>query len=194
MRVGLVGGTFDPPHEGHLALARAARAHFRLHLVLFLPAGQPWRKTREITEAEHRLVMLRLAIEGDDTFGICDLELRRPGPTYTADTLDALAGERLDDVFWFIVGADALADLPNWHDPGRIVRHAVIAAAEREGAELARAIASVPEFRDRIETFPMVAVNVSSTDIRSRVGLGESIGDYVPAPVAAYVAEHGLYA
>ena len=194
MRVGLVGGTFDPPHEGHLALARAARAHFGLHLVLFVPAGQPWRKTREITPAAHRLAMLRLAIDGDESFGISDLELRRSGPTYTADTLDALAGERLDDMFWFIVGADALADLPNWHDPARIVRHAVIAVAEREGAELQRAIAAVPEFRDRIETFPMPRVDVSSTEIRARAGRGESIAGLVPDAVAAYIREHGLYA
>lgn len=198
MRVGLLGGTFDPPHNAHLALARAARDHFALDLVLFIPAGQPWRKTREISAADHRLAMLRLAIAGDDSFGVCDLELRRPGPTYTADTVDQLAGERLDDVFWFIVGADALADLPNWHEPARIVRHAIIAAAAREGADLDRAIAAVPDFKDRIEPFPMPSIDISSTAIRARVAAGRPLATpsgegLVPPAVAAYIAQHALY-
>jgi nicotinate-nucleotide adenylyltransferase len=194
MRVGILGGTFDPPHNGHLALADAARAHFSLDLVLFIPAGQPWRKTREITPAEHRLEMLRLAIDENNAFGISDVELRRTGPTYTADTLDELAGERLDDMFWFIVGADALADLPNWHEPARIVRHAVIAVAGREGADVAAAIAAVPALKDRIETFPMPPADVSSTDIRARVARREPIGDLVPAAIATYIQAHRLYA
>jgi nicotinate-nucleotide adenylyltransferase len=194
MRVGILGGTFDPPHNGHLALARAARDYFALDLVLFIPAGQPWRKTREITAAEHRLAMLRLLTAGDDTFGISDIELRRPGPTYTADTIDELAGERLDDAFWFVVGADALADLPNWHEPQRIVRHAVIAVADREGADLDAAITAVPALKDRVQAFPMAAVDISSTDIRDRVAAGRSIADLVPGTVASYINEHRLYA
>jgi nicotinate-nucleotide adenylyltransferase len=193
MKLGILGGTFDPVHNGHLALAAAARDHFRLDLVLFVPAGRPWRKTREITAAEHRLAMLRLAIAGEETFGISDVELRRAGPTYTADTLDALAGERLDDEFWFIAGADALADLPNWKDPERIVRHAIVAVAPRNGSEVERAIGAVPALAGRIEPFPMAAVDVSSTEVRRRAAASEPIEHLVPAPVAAYIKEHRLY-
>ena len=197
MRVGILGGTFDPVHNGHLALARAAHAELGLDLVLFIPAGEPWRKTREISSAEHRLEMLRLAIAGEQVFGISDIELRRSGPTYTADTLEALAGERLDDSFWFIVGADALADLPQWMDPARIVDHAMIAVADRGGASLEAAIdaatAAVPALEGRIQRFTMPAVDVSSTDIRARVAAGGDISAMVPVVIAAYIRDQGLY-
>lgn len=193
MRVGILGGTFDPVHLGHVAIARAARAELGLDLVLFVPAGQPWRKTREITDTEHRLAMLRLAIGADQAFGISDIELGRPGPTYTAETLDALAGERLDDEFWFIVGADALADLPNWKEPARIVKHATIAVAERDGADLEAAIAAVPAFSERIVRFAMPEIDVSSTEVRSCVRHRQSIEDLVPPPVATYITARGLY-
>ncbi|MBI5289466.1 MAG: nicotinate-nucleotide adenylyltransferase [Chloroflexi bacterium] len=193
MKVGILGGTFDPVHVGHLALAEAALWHFGLDLVLFVPASQPWRKTREITSAEHRLAMLRLALAGKERFAISDVELRRSGPTYTADTLDDLAGERLDDEFWFIAGADALADLPNWKDPERIARHAILAAAPRNGADIERAIAAVPALAGRIEPFPLSRIDVSSTEIRRRVAASEPIDTLVPPGVAAYITQHGLY-
>jgi nicotinate-nucleotide adenylyltransferase len=198
VRVGILGGTFDPVHNGHLALARAAQAGLGLELVLFIPAGEPWRKTREITPAEHRLEMLRLAIAGEPAFGISDVELRRSGPTYTADTLEALAGERLDDSFWFIVGADALIDLPQWMNPERIVNHAVIAVADRDGTSVETAIgaatAAVPALAGRIERFAMPVVDVSSTEVRARVAAGEDIAENVPAAVATYIRDHSLYA
>lgn len=197
MNIGILGGTFDPVHSGHLALAAAARDHFALHTVLFVPAGQPWRKTRTITAPAHRLAMLELAIAGDDTLGISDIELRRSGPTYTADTLDALAGERLDDAFWFILGADALADLPHWKEPDRIVRHAVIAVAARTGLdidrEIRRTIAAVPALAGRIEPFPMPPWNHSSTEIRARAARAESLAGLVPPAVEAYITQHRLY-
>lgn len=193
MNIGILGGTFDPVHDGHLALAAAAREHFRLASVLFVPAGQPWRKTRVITTAGHRLAMLQLAIAGDDSLGISDLELRRPGPTYTADTLDELAGERLDDAFWFILGADALADLPRWKDPERIVRHAVIAVTPRTGFEIDSAIAALPILGGRIEPFPMSPWNHSSTEIRTRAAGGESLAGMVPPSVERYIMDHRLY-
>lgn len=193
MKIGLLGGTFDPVHNGHLGMARAARDHFALDEVLFLPAGQPWRKTRQISAAEHRLVMLRLAIKDETTFGICDLELRTPGPSYTADTLDALTGERLDDMFWFIIGADALADIPNWKDPLRIIRHAILAVTPRLGFDMQRALAAVPELAPRIAQFPMSPWNESSSEIRRKANSGDRIDDLVPTSVAAYIEEHRLY-
>lgn len=195
MRVGVLGGTFDPVHMAHLAIAESAREALSLDLVLFVPAGEPWRKShREITAAEHRLAMLRLAVEGNEAFGISDAELRREGPTFTADTLEALAGERLDDQFWFIVGADALADLPQWHDPARIVKHARLAVTDRDVQDADLLAMGVVEFRDRIDTFASPRLQVSSSELRERVAAGGSIRYLTPEPVAKYIATHGLYA
>ena len=194
MRVGILGGTFDPVHNGHLILAEHACTQLQLDLVLFIPAGEPWRKAnRQITAAPHRLAMLQLAIANNQTFGISDIELRHLGPTYTADTLEALAAERLDDEFYFIVGADALADLPNWHEPHRIVQHAILAVARRGDQSIESAIASVPQLTDRIVRFNMPAVPISSTDIRARIAAKRSIAGLVPPPVEHYITEHHLY-
>ena len=194
MKVGILGGTFDPVHNGHLILADAARTQLALDIVLFVPAGEPWRKAhRTITPGEFRLAMLMLAITDHAQFGISDIELRHPGPTYTADTLEALAAERLDDEFYFIVGADALADLPSWHDPARIVQHAVLAVADRNGHQLETAIAAVPELAQRIVRFDMPPTPISSTDIRARAAAGGDISATVPHAVARYIAEHRLY-
>lgn len=194
MNVGILGGTFDPVHFGHLLLAEQARDQLGLDQVLLIPAGDPWRKShRAITPAEHRLAMLRLAIEGSSAFGISDIELRREGPTYTADTLEALAGERLDDAFWFILGADALRDLPNWREPERIVKHAMLAVAPRESHEMAVAKRHVPEITGKITTFECPRNDISSSDIRERVAAGRSIRYFTPDAVRAYIEEHALY-
>jgi nicotinate-nucleotide adenylyltransferase len=194
MRVGVLGGTFDPVHVAHLVIAEAAREALSLDLVLFIPAGEPWRKSqRAITPAEHRLAMLTLAVAGNKAFGISDVELRRDGPTYTADTLEALAGQRLDDEFWFIVGADALADLPQWHEPARIVKHARLAAAPRDVQDANVAAQGVREFRDRIDLFTAPRLELSSSDIRARAAAGRSVRYLVPDDVALYIAEHQLY-
>jgi nicotinate-nucleotide adenylyltransferase len=190
----VLGGTFDPVHVGHLVLAERARDALRLDVVLFVPAGEPWRKShREITHASHRLAMLHLAVDDNDGFGISDVELRREGPSYTADTLAALAGERLDDEFFFIVGSDALADLPNWHEPERIARHALLAVAPREDEVVDAASLGVPGIAERIVTFAMPRIDVSSTDVRARVAAGASVRYVVPDAVRAYIEEHGLY-
>ena len=194
MRVGVLGGTFDPVHVGHLLLAEQARSHFKLDLVLFVPAGDPWRKAdRKITHASHRLAMLGLAVEGNDAFGISDVELTREGPSYTADTLAALAGERLDDEFYFIVGSDALADLPNWHEPERIVRHAMLAVAPREAQLTDATTLGIPGIEGRVAPFSLVRTDISSTDIRARVAADDSIRYMIPEAVRKYIEDHGLY-
>jgi nicotinate-nucleotide adenylyltransferase len=195
VKVGILGGTFDPVHVAHLIIADRAREELALDSVLFMPAGEPWRKShRTVSEGEHRLAMLKLAVEGNDAFGISDLELRRDGPTYTADTLEALAAERLDDAFWFIVGADALADLPNWREPERIVRHAVLAVAPRDAQEVNAMSLNVPGIAPgRIVLFEAPRMAVSSSDVRDRVRAGRSIRYLVPDTVERYIRDHGLY-
>jgi nicotinate-nucleotide adenylyltransferase len=194
MNIGILGGTFDPVHVAHLVLAEQARDQLTLDQVLFIPAGDPWRKShRAITPAQHRLAMLRLAIEGNDAFAISDIELHREGPTYTADTLEALAGERLDDAFWFILGADALADLPNWREPERIVKHAMLAVARRDGREVDAAELNIPALAGRLQLFTCPRLAISSTEIRGRVVAGRSIRYLVPDAVAAYIEQHNLY-
>jgi nicotinate-nucleotide adenylyltransferase len=194
LKAGLLGGTFDPVHMGHLLLAEHAREALALDQVLFVPAGEPWRKGhREITPAEHRLAMLRLAVAGNDALGITDIELRREGPSYTADTLEALAGERLDDEFYFILGADALADLPHWRDPERIVRHATLAVAPREEDEVELGWLAERGLASRVVTFAFPRIDVSSTDVRRRAAAGLSVRYMVPDGVAAYIVAQGLY-
>lgn len=194
MKVGVLGGTFDPVHLGHLVLAERARDELSLDLVLFVPAGDPWRKShREITPAEHRLAMLQLAVEGNDAFGVSDLEIRREGPTYTADTLAVLAAERLDDEFYFIVGADALADMPNWHEPERIVEHARLAVAPRDVQEANIAALALPAIAGRIVQFTMPPLAVSSTEVRERIAAGRSVRYLVGDRVLDYIGERGLY-
>jgi nicotinate-nucleotide adenylyltransferase len=194
VRVGILGGTFDPIHVAHLRLAENAREALALDEVLFVPAGDPWRKSdRRITAAEHRLAMLQLAVANRDDFAISEIELRRGGPTYTADTLEELAGERLDDEFWFIVGADALSDMPNWHEPERIVAHAMLAVAARAGETVDPAKGVLPGVAGRVQTFSMERMDVSSTDIRALVAAGRSIRYLVPLEVERYIAAHQLY-
>jgi nicotinate-nucleotide adenylyltransferase len=194
MKVGILGGTFDPVHLGHLILAEEARNALDLALVLFIPAGDPWRKAdREITPPEHRLAMLQRAVADNDAFGISDIELRRTGPTYTADTLEALAAERLDDEFFFIAGSDALADMANWHEPERIVKHATLAVAPRDVQEANAVILNIPGIKAHIVTFAMPRIDISSTDIRARVRAGHGIRYFVPAVVETYISENRLY-
>jgi nicotinate-nucleotide adenylyltransferase len=194
VRAGILGGTFDPVHTGHLVLAEQARSQLPLDVVLFLPAGRPWRKSeRVITDASHRLAMLRLAVAGNDAFAIVESELRGEGPTYTADTLERLAADRPDDELWFIAGADALADMPNWHDPVRILRYARLAAAARNATEGAMPLPPVEGIEDRTDRFGMPRLDISSTDIRARVAGGRSIRYLVPDAVAAYITKRALY-
>ena len=197
MRLGVLGGTFDPVHRGHLALAGAARDELGLEQVLFVPAGQPWRKTgQEIGANEDRLAMLCLALEGDPSFQIATLELERSGPSYTADTLEALAAQRRGDEMYFIVGQDALADLPNWVRPERILELARLAVARRpevSAEALEEAQRRVPALRERVVWLKMPPVEVSATEIRERVRRGQPIRGMVPAAVADYIRQHGLY-
>lgn len=190
MRLGVLGGTFDPIHLGHLILAEYAREQLSLERVLFVPAGDPWRKAgRHISAAVHRLAMTRLAVEDSPYFEVDDCELRRDGPTYTVDTLRYLRETRRPDELYFLLGEDALADLPFWHDPGGIARLAVIAVAPREGAE----VPTLPFDASRLVNLAMPYIGISSTLLRERAAAGLSLRYQVPEPVRIYIERYRLY-
>jgi nicotinate-nucleotide adenylyltransferase len=191
----MLGGTFDPVHVGHLVLGEAAREQLGLDRVIFVPAGHPWRKPdRNVSPAGHRLAMLKLAVGRNSAFEVSTLEIEREGPSYSEITLAELQRANPGAELVFILGQDALADLPNWHDPRRVVELATLAVAEREGAESAvgeePALAALDA---RIISVRMPVIAVSSSDLRRRVREGRSIRYLVPDEVAGYINQHGLY-
>ncbi|MGD9889790.1 MAG: nicotinate-nucleotide adenylyltransferase [Dehalococcoidia bacterium] len=197
-RIGVLGGTFDPVHLGHLILADEAREALGLDRLLLMPAAQPWRKAeREVTAADHRLAMLRLAVADNPAFDVSTLEIDRGGPTFTVETLAALRAELVTPAdLVFLLGEDALLDMPHWRDPAGILRLARLGVAARPGSApidfdaLERAM---PGVTGRVEVVPMPLVAISSTDIRRRVREGRSVRYLLPQPVQAYIVEHRLY-
>jgi nicotinate-nucleotide adenylyltransferase len=181
----LLGGTFDPPHIGHLVLAECARAQFDATRVVFLPAGDPYRKrARIVSPGEHRLAMTRLAVASNPAFSVDDREMRRSGPTYTVDTLEELHAEGTTNVI-LILGSDAVADMAHWKRPERIRELATIAVAAKPGATLR------PEDAEAVIAMPPLAI--SSSLIRARVALGEPVRYLAPDAVREYIEQHGLY-
>jgi nicotinate-nucleotide adenylyltransferase len=198
VRLGVLGGTFDPPHVGHLILAEEARMRLQIEKMLFVPAGDPWRKAgQEITPAEHRLAMVRLMLASDPYFEVSTLEVERQGPSYTVDTLEALHqqyGPGLE--LYFILGEDALYDLPNWKEPARIVSLAWLAVAPRppeRGWTSADLEAAVPGLSERVVPLPMPTIDISSSALRERARAGLSLRYMVPPDVEEYIRRHGLY-
>ena len=180
----ILGGTFDPPHIGHLVLAECARVQFAASRVVFVPAGDPYRKTgRHVSSAHHRLAMVRLAIADNPAFAIDEREVRRDGPTYTVETLEELRAEGHAHIV-LILGADAVEDMPQWKHPGRIRELATLAVAPQDTQS-----AGLPGYL----TVDMPPLSISSTLIRNRVASGRPIRYLTTDSVARYVAEHGLY-
>jgi nicotinate-nucleotide adenylyltransferase len=191
-RIGLMGGTFDPPHLAHLAIAEAAREHFSLERVIWLPAGDPPHKSQSITPQEHRYAMTLLATAEHAHFEVSRLELDREGPSYTLHTLRHYEHTMRGYELYFIVGADSLQELMTWHRPDEIVKLARLIAVTRPGTELT--LASLPsEFAPRIELLPQPGMAISSSDIRQRVAAGKTVRYLTPAPVEAYFRKHHLY-
>ncbi len=195
MRSGVLGGTFDPPHLAHLALAAAARHALALDRVVFVPAGQPWRKAdRLVTDAALRLRMLRAALEPLSWAEISAVEMVRGGPSYSAQTLAGLASEGGE--WWFVLGADALAELPHWHDPRGLVAVARLALASRgpDGLEVPPAVLrAVRGIEQRIDHVPLPPLDISSTDLRARVREGRPTDVLLPEGVRRIVDEARLY-
>jgi nicotinate-nucleotide adenylyltransferase len=197
-RVGVLGGTFDPPHLAHLAAAEEAREALELQRVIFVPAGQPWQKAeRDVTPASIRLAMVEQAIAGNPGFAVDRCELDRPGPSYTVDTLaDLAAREPPGTDLWFILSAEALAGFATWRDPARIVglaRLCVVPRGPAPDAAVAPFLAAFPSAVSRLAVLGRPRIEISSTEIRERVRAGRSIRYLVPVGVADVIARYSLY-
>lgn len=191
-RLGVFGGTFDPPHVGHLALAEWAREELSLDRVLFVPAGTPPHKASARAGAAHRLAMTRAAVRGNPAFAVSTIETRRAGPSYTADTLAAIARAHPKAELWLLMGADMYATFDSWVRPGEIAALATLAVALRPGTKAPRASRAATRGRG-VRWLANPALEVSSSAVRARAARGRSLRYLVPDAVARYVAKHRLY-
>lgn len=192
-RVGVFGGSFDPPHFGHLALAEWARTELHLDRVVFVPAGRPPHKHRgSLSAAKHRLAMTRLAVRGNPAFAVSTLETRRPGASYTADTLRALAAAAPRARWHLLMGADMFATFDAWREPDAIARCAVLVVALRPGVRVPRGSRWARAGRG-VVWLTNPGLDVSSSALRARAARGLGLRYLVPDRVAGYVARHGLY-
>jgi nicotinate-nucleotide adenylyltransferase len=196
--IGLFGGTFDPIHCGHLAVAEGVQSALNLHRIIFIPTGQPWLKEdMAISAAEHRVQMVRLAIAGKSGFELSTIEVERPGPSYTVDTLGVLRRQLGTEAnLFFLLGSDALADFPKWKEPGRIIEMCQLVAFGRPGVALpvlSRFEKTVPGISQRVIFAETPDVDVSATEIRTRIAQGLSVDGMVPPAVEQYIEENHLY-
>jgi nicotinate-nucleotide adenylyltransferase len=196
VRIGVFGGTFNPPHLGHLVCAQEAYVQLGLDRVMLIPVFAPPHKTLEDDPGpEHRLELCRLAVGGDERFIVSALETSRPGPSYTVDTLQELHAKEPDNELFLILGGDVAAGLPSWRAPEVVVALATPAVANRRGTPRARAVAGLSELPGAAGArfFSMPWIGVSSTMIRRRVKAGQPIRYLVPDAVAAYIEAKGMY-
>jgi len=198
MDIGLLGGTFDPVHKGHIAVAEEVRARLGLAEVIFMPAARtPFKEEDCISSVEHRVRMVRLAIAGYPYFKLSTIEMNRSGPSYTIDTiveLRDLVGE--DCEIFFIMGCDSLASFPRWKEPERLIQACRLVAVPRPDCavpDLATLEADLPGISERVTVLDEPNVDISATEIRERVARGLSISHLVPEPVDEYIKKHELY-
>jgi nicotinate-nucleotide adenylyltransferase len=190
MRIGMLGGTFDPVHLGHIALAEAAAAELSLDTVLVVPnASPPHKPDREITPYEHRVKMLEIAFGDCDIAELCEMETGTDAPHYTIDTVRALKSARGEDTDLFLLlGSDEAADFPGWRDPEKILEEVTVAVVPRAGCD-----ASAVENQDRFRILSVEIPGISSTEIRERAASGDRLEGLVDPGVADYIAKHALY-
>jgi nicotinate-nucleotide adenylyltransferase len=193
-RVGVMGGTFDPIHYGHLVTAEEAVAQFGLDQVVFVPTGRPWMKVdRDVSPGEDRYLMTVVATASNPRFSVSRVEIDREGPTYTVDTLRLLADEHPDAELYFITGADAMLEIFDWKEAGDVLTLAHFIAATRPGYDLARFEAAAPTQHPRVSMMDIPALAISSSDIRRRVHEGRAIRYLLPEGVKSYIEKQGLY-
>jgi len=191
--IGLLGGSFDPVHNAHLALARAAYEQLHLSSVRLIPAGHAWQKRRSLTPARHRLAMLKLALEFLGPWAEIDkIETQRSGPTYTIDTLDALEQIHGKQNWFWIMGTDQLANFCSWHRWEELTKRLTLAVAIRAKTPW-QIPSSLAALKTPIKKISMPTSELSSTEIRNRILQQQSIAQLVPAPIAQYIASHQLY-
>jgi nicotinate-nucleotide adenylyltransferase len=198
VKSGILGGTFDPIHNGHLAAAEEVRRRLSLDEVIFVPAGKPQlRMNTPLSAAAHRVQMVRLAIAGSPYCKLSLVEIERAGPSYTVDTVNQLRTQLgSGDELYFILGWDNLAELPRWHEPQQLVKACSLVAVPRPGysqPDLKPLKALVPGLEESLILLPAPQVDISASLVRERVSRGLSIRQLVPVPVADYIQEQGLY-
>lgn len=198
MRIGILGGTFDPIHMAHLIIAEESRMRVPLQKVVFIPTGQPWLKSdRQITPGSRRMEMVRLAVADNPTFDSSSIEIDRPGLTYSVDTLEELAVQWGPDVeFNFIIGVDSLLSLPRWKDPERFLDLCTVTVVTRPGYSpeaLEEVKQRYPVLERKLRLIKGPSIGISGTEIRRRVASGLSVRYLVPPRVERYIAERGLY-
>ncbi len=199
VRIGILGGTFDPVHFGHLILAETCREVLRLDQVRLIPAGDPPHKPdTKISDGHARADMLLLAVSGYPEFVVDRRELKRQGPSFTVDTLAELTAENPGSELFFLMGADSLSELPTWRQPGRIAELATIVACNRLGVpplDRSQIVEWVGEaIADRVITIAVPGMDLTATDLRRRVAEGRGLRFLTPRAVEAFIAQHGLYA
>lgn len=189
-RIGLFGGSFDPVHNAHLELARTAVAELQLEQVRWVPAGHPWQKARQVSDAVHRAAMVDLAIAGEPRFVLDRIELATNGPSYTLDTVRTLQAAHPGASWFLLIGQDQYAGLHTWHGWEELLDRVVLAVAQRPGARLP---INSDVLRHAHRSVPLPMLDISSTDIRNRIAMGQSIDHLVPPAVARYIDQHALY-
>jgi nicotinate-nucleotide adenylyltransferase len=192
-RVGVMGGTFDPIHHGHLVAASEVQAWFDLDEVVFVPTGKPWQKSdREVSPAEDRYLMTVIATASNPRFSVSRVDIDRPGPTYTIDTLREIADARPGSDLFFITGADALGQILTWHDAGQVFELAHFVGCTRPGTLIDdQTLTGLPA--DRVTIIEIPALAISSTECRARASKGEPVWYLVPDGVVQYIAKRSLY-
>ncbi|HMB24118.1 MAG TPA: nicotinate-nucleotide adenylyltransferase [Anaerolineales bacterium] len=196
-RIGLFGGTFDPPHLGHLILASEARSQLELTRLLWtVTPNPPHKQDLDITPLEHRLAMVKLAIEDNPSFEISRVEIDRPGPHYTADTIRLVAEQNPEAEIVPVIGGDSLQDLPTWHAPKEILYAAHwVGVMRRPGEEvnLEQLERELPGIKSKVHYVEAPLLEIASREIRSRVAAGKPFRYYLPGPVYEYIEQHHLY-
>ncbi|MFL5737297.1 MAG: nicotinate-nucleotide adenylyltransferase [Actinomycetota bacterium] len=194
-RLGVMGGTFDPIHYGHLVTAEEALGQFDLDEVVFVPTGRPWMKTHNhVSPAEDRYLMVVIATASNPRFSVSRIEIDREGPTYTVDTLRTIRMERLDDPeLFFVTGADAMLEIFAWKDADDVLELAHFIAATRPGYDIPAFEQEAPSRHPHVSVMTVPALAISSTDIRLRVKEGRPIRYLLPEGVKSYVEKLGLY-
>jgi nicotinate-nucleotide adenylyltransferase len=193
-RIGIMGGTFDPIHHGHLVAAEEARWQFQLDQVLFIPTGRPWQKPEGVSPAEDRYLMTVIATASNPGFAVSRMEVDSPGPTYTVDTLRRLRAELPEDTrLLFIGGADVVQQLLTWKEPEQVLALTELIAATRPDYDLDGMVQRIPGAAGRVHRMEIPALAISGRDIRARVGRGAPIAYLVPEGVVRYIEKRGLY-